>query len=978
MKTIRSSFNFKVFKTKRILDKLNLLLDKKLIFIEGRAGSGKTTLIKLLFESKDNFIYFSFNEEQKDFRFFLNSLLGKLTKDNFSIPEKDKLNFILNLLEDYEEEFIIILDDVHFIYENKESIELIKKLIENTNQNIKFILASRYKLKEKFYDLILKFEVGIIDDKDLMLNEKEIKEFFEFYNIKIDKRKLDEIYKKSSGWILYLNLISKYYKGDLKLYDLNLIEKFFDEQILSKLSDKESDALKIFTLNETLNKYIIQNYNSNIYEIIKEIVSKNLFIEEVDDSFKIHPVLKEILIKKFGLLEKNFAFKIGELYENNNLFIDSLNIYFKYNEFYKAKEVIKRWGRQLFVKDEVNLIENYLNKLPTNIFDDDLFLIKVEIEKNRGNLKEAENLIKKINTKNLNLDFKKFYFITKGELLYKLGNYKQSLKLLKRFKFENNLEIKRMHLLAVVNFFLEKIQDFEKYINKAIKLAKETKEVYREIKLLNDMAVGLYEPRGMIHEFDLTFKKIEYLMNKNNIPGDPIIFGNIGYINLILGNLNLAEKYATHGLKFARKEDNKLKIIFNLRVLGTIYIRKKEFNKAKNCLEEALLLSEQSPDPSRKIGVLYILSMLYEKLGDFDKSIYYAMEDYKIVNKLSNSLFIAQSNLNLGRIYFSFKKFEESKKHLKEAAKIFEKLNANLYLFETYLYLFLNPLNFPAEKEIYKEKIIEMIKTYGYGFFIKSNFDKDLSNLILKEIESDLKKCYVVQTFGTFKLIVDGIEIKDKEWKRERVKNLFKYLLIKGGKALKDEIYEELFLDLPSKTREINLRVSLSILRKILDKESKKPYILFQKRDLIYLNLDEFYIDFYIFEKLGNEGLEENNKQKILEALDIYKGKFLYEDRYKDFVIYKTNKLEDLYVKLLNRLAFILENENKIEESINLLKKSLEIDPFQDDILKRFFDLLKLKKKKFEYLKIYKEFYEKYKTNWDIDIDEIIKNSKIL
>lgn len=978
MKSLKSSLNFKIFKLERVINKLNNLIDKKIIIIEGKAGSGKTTLIKLFFESKENFIYYCFNNEKRDFIFFLNSLLGDITKDKFSIPEKDKIIYTINFLENYDENFIIILDDIHYIYENKESLEMLKKLIQNTSQNIKFILISRYKLKENFYDLILKYDVGVIDDKDLKLNEYETKSFFEFYNIKIEKRKLEEIYKKSSGWILYLNLILKYYRGDLELYDLNLIEKFFDEEIISKLVEKEKNALKIFTINETINKDVLLNFDKTIYETIKEIVSKNLFIEETDDSFKIHPVLKDLIIKKFGLLEKEIAIKLGKFYENNEDFINSLDIYLKYNELNRAKDVIKIWSKILFIKDEVNLIENYIKKLPLNIYDDDLILIKTEIEKNRGNLNEAKNLIKKINAKNLTYDFKKFYYFVKGELLYNLGNYKQSLKFLRRVKFENNLEIKRIHRIAIVNFYLENIIDFEKYINKAIKLAKEANEIYREIKLLNDMAVGLYEPKGLIHEFDLTLKKIEYLMNKNNIPGDSIVYGNIGYVNLILGNLEIAEKYSNLGLKLARKEDHKLKIIYNLRVLGTIYIRKKDFDKAKKCLEEALFLSEQSPDPSRKIGVLYILSMLYENLGDFDKSLYYAMEDFKLVNKLSNALFIAQSNLNLGRIYLSFKKFEDSKKHLKEAEKSFEKLNANLYLFETYLYLFLNPLNFPDEKRYYKDKIIEMIKSYGYNFYIKSNLDENLSELILKEIENDIKKKYVVQTFGTFKLIVNGIEIKNKDWKRERVENLFKYLIIKGGKALKDEIFEELFLDLPPKSRDIALRVSLSVLRKILDKEAKKPYILFQKRDLIYLNLEEFYIDFYIFEKLANEALEENNKQKILEAINIYKGKFLYEDRYKDFVIFKANQLEDLYVKLLNNFSQILEKESKIDEAIKFLKTSLEIDPFQDDILKKLFEILKNKKKKIEYQKIYKEYHEKYKKNWDIDIDEIIKISKNL
>ncbi len=66
------------------------------------------------------------------------------------------------------------------------------------------------------------------------------------------------------------------------------------------------------------------------------------------------------------------------------------------------------------------------------------------------------------------------------------------------------------------------------------------------------------------------------------------------------------------------------------------------------------------------------------------------------------------------------------------------------------------------------------------------------------------------------------------------------------------------------------------------------------------------------------------------------------------------------------------------EKGLEYLKKSLQIDPFQDEILKKFFYyLIKLKKRVFA-KKCFKKSKEKYKKNWDIDVSKIVNLNKIL
>lgn len=60
---------------------------------------------------------------------------------------------------------------------------------------------------------------------------------------------------------------------------------------------------------------------------------------------------------------------------------------------------------------------------------------------------------------------KKFYYLIKGELLLYLGEYKKSLKYLKKYKFNKNLEVKRLHKMAVASYYVNNEDDFKMIFN---------------------------------------------------------------------------------------------------------------------------------------------------------------------------------------------------------------------------------------------------------------------------------------------------------------------------------------------------------------------------------------------------------------------------------------------------------------------------------------------------------------------------------
>jgi len=530
------------FLRKNLIELFNQNSNKKIIYIEGEAGSGKTTFLSMLFDKKRNYSFLTVSKLDKNKNIFLKSLINSLYKEKtkkFKIPQKELLNFIISFLNSIEEDFYIIIDDFHEISDDNEIISLIKILIINTNENIHLILSSRFKLQEEFYIDLLRERIFIISNELLKLTRDEIMDFFKFRNILIDKKEAEEIYKKSGGWIIYINLISKFYNKKSEIYDLKIIDKFFEDEIFSLLSGDEKEILKIFTLKEVIPKNVIENFYDDGLKILKILSNKNIFVEEEGNYFKIHPVFKEVLLNKFGKLDKSSSIKLARIYEKYRYYKDAFEIYILFKEYENGVRIIETWGLKLFESDDIYILEDLINSIPKSYYTEKIYLILSDMEKIKGNYKKALEIVFKIDPIKFNKKEDRFLKFIKGELLYLTGEYKKAFKILNSFTFNNELEIKRVQILAIIYHFLNNDNKFKKYMERALILSQNKDDLYSETKILNDLVVGWYEPKGEIVESEVMLKKAISITNKNNLFLNPIIPGNINNMEIYIDPDNI-------------------------------------------------------------------------------------------------------------------------------------------------------------------------------------------------------------------------------------------------------------------------------------------------------------------------------------------------------------------------------------------------------------------------------------------------------
>ncbi len=184
--------------------------------------------------------------------------------------------------------------------------------------------------------------------------------------------------------------------------------------------------------------------------------------------------------------------------------------------------------------------------------------------------------------------------------------------------------------------------------------------------------------------------------------------------------------------------------------------------------------------------------------------------------------------------------------------------------------------------------------------------------------------------FGRGSVLVGERQVSDLEWRSEKSKEMFFFLLAKKGTVTKEEIFAALWPDLPESKCNSNFHSSLYRLRRALFhecvvRESDGGYALNTRG-----NFDS---DVDAFNRLMLEAdvarEEAGRAERLDEAVALYRGPFL-SATYSEWVEPPRRELEDRYIEALNELGAWKQREGRFEEALALFKSLEGVDQFSE------------------------------------------------
>lgn len=396
----------------RLIHKLNEGKEAKLTLVSAQAGYGKTTVLSewvkqcrsevawLSLDVQDNdwiqfwsYVSASIQEREPGFGLAIQSLLDQ----GPSISSEPAITAILNELNRFPHDLVIILDDYHVI-ELPAIHRSMSYLLEHLPPHIHLYIASRTDLSIPTARLRAKGELHQIKMQDLRFQLDEGLIFFrETTDLGLSPEQVTMLFQQTEGWISGLQLAALSLKRSDNIADT--LQQFSGHQhdisdyLLQEVFHHQTEQIRAFLLETS----ILNRMNASLCQAVtgqvnaqaqlERLEQMNLFIVPLDDHrtwYRYHHLLSDFLQQLLFRTDPDQWVRVhvcaAKWLENHGFDEEAVEYYLEGKQFPDAVRLIEKNLHTLVQTKSVVLIR-WVSVLPANSFAEkpmiELFYISV-------------------------------------------------------------------------------------------------------------------------------------------------------------------------------------------------------------------------------------------------------------------------------------------------------------------------------------------------------------------------------------------------------------------------------------------------------------------------------------------------------------------------------------------------------------------------------------------------------------------------
>jgi TolB-like protein/Flp pilus assembly protein TadD/DNA-binding winged helix-turn-helix (wHTH) protein len=203
-----------------------------------------------------------------------------------------------------------------------------------------------------------------------------------------------------------------------------------------------------------------------------------------------------------------------------------------------------------------------------------------------------------------------------------------------------------------------------------------------------------------------------------------------------------------------------------------------------------------------------------------------------------------------------------------------------------------------------------------------------------------------IRLLGRFEVISEGKPIAEKTWGRRKTKTLLKILLTDPGRVFtQDQLIDALFGgEDVAKTRD-NLYGRVSRLRRVLEprltRGGDSAFILRDGQGYSFRVDACAEIDIVAFQRRLTEAQALAGQkdwgaaaERFEEAIGVYRGEFLPEERYEDWAEQTRLELQRCYLNAMSELSKCYEQLGRLRQAISCCQRILSLEPYREDVIR--------------------------------------------
>lgn len=385
----------------RLLELLDLGLEKKLILLSAPAGYGKTTLLCewIANHSSDvKFAWLALDEADNDPTIYLQYVIAALQVVDANIgqsilpalqapnpPHPDEfLPSLLNQINQRDSKIALVIDDYHLISE--QSIHRItSQFIEQGTAGLHMVVATRADPPLPIYRYRAQGELVEVRQAQLRLTLSETREFLlQTVGDIFKPEEIDFLYQLTEGWAVGLLLAGLSLRESDKISQsiaaLSGNQIYITEYLTNEVLDRQPEKIRDFLLKTSILKRLTGPLCDQLtgfedgYVMLEYLKVRNLFVNALDDEqvwYRYHQLLADLLRRRLERDHKNVLPQLHKAasawYAQNGFLLEAIEHAIASGDYPHVIGLIEGSAEKLWSRGEQALLLKQLQILPLEI-----------------------------------------------------------------------------------------------------------------------------------------------------------------------------------------------------------------------------------------------------------------------------------------------------------------------------------------------------------------------------------------------------------------------------------------------------------------------------------------------------------------------------------------------------------------------------------------------------------------------------------
>lgn len=964
--------------------------------LQAGPGYGKSTSLLLASAAwRGEIVWYTLTTYDRDPIVFLTHLIHGMNLDlpsvglggHEEIQKQLELSLyeIIRMIQEKEGSYYLILDDYHTIDDVEELNHLFQLLIEHQPPNLHIIFSSRKRPRLAIINgLRMKGELLEIKQGELLFTNDEIHQLYERYGLHLEKDRADQLMKLTEGWVIVLALIGQQLSTGADLEQLlsqfhqreEILEYLIPEVLSTRSADEQRFLLATSICEEVtpeLGDLLLGWQQSST--ICNQFLQEELFLTVIQSGrFRYHALFRQVLrerLKEDARWYESLLRKLAQHYEGEKKIEEALRVYLELEDWLQVRSLLELQGDQWLEQGQLDTLQIWLDcisdqqgtsSLAFPVFQGDIARLRNRFQEALLSYKKAEDLARQEQDpywQSRALEGQARLYLDTIQPAQADRLLREATRILGgRTKTEHKAKL--LELLAENQINLGQHRTAEKLFRIAREIRHEVSRGELEARLL--LRTGRL--RAAIQAVESLQQEGESRVSRFH--RDPSVLLSLLYA--FLGEREAAKRMAEKGIFTG----NSLLSPF-VEAVGWIRLghasqlfEHYEPTMILQCYQTAIQIFERLQVERGKVEALMGIALLYASLGQVERARHYAQEGRKIAERAKDMWMLTLCDLAQAYSYVMDENWQQAGLELENTYQQFTLCGDNYGSAVSMLWLAYVSWRQQDWNRLhsYLPRLFLHIQHDNYQFLFRQRTllgPKDVQVLLPMLVEAqkqgialdyvnplladlgfdkvDLHPGYTlrIQTFGEFRVWLGEREVSEKEWQREKAKQLFQLLLTYRKQLLPRElIYQLLWPEVDEKAANRDFKVALNALMKALEpnRTARSTPFYIQRHGTSYgFNLASGYeLDVEQFEYAVQHGLREKEdrerrKEWLSKAIQLYQGDYLLEQRYEDWSIEERERFQVLFLRAAEQHAYFLVQDGEYEACIQLSSRILQLDP---------------------------------------------------